>query len=231
MDPGRQRGAGRRREPHGRREDRRFQIHHRSGAPVHRGDRRKPAGTRFDEGGHVWRNHAAPGSPGFRAVSPDSPIRGDVWRRGSQRSCSARVIRIACQLCNRIAGQPDRGCCRGRAAALRRRHFADCSGSGRLGVYYLEAGANQRPSRIVYDRDHSAMALAKPGDISWEHVFEGARNVVSHQRNHAGPQRLGRGSGARIGAQGARRGPHGLLRSQLPQESLEVGQDRARGDA
>lgn len=46
--------------------------------------------------------------------------------------------------------------------------------NGRLGVYYLEAGANQSPSRIVYDRDHSAMALAKPGDISWQAVFEGA---------------------------------------------------------
>jgi len=48
---------------------------------------------------------------------------------------------------------------------------------GRLGVYYLEAGANQRPSRIVYDRDHSAMALAKPGDISWKGVFEGATSL------------------------------------------------------
>ena len=46
--------------------------------------------------------------------------------------------------------------------------------AGRLGVYYLEAGANQRPSRIVYDRDHSAIALAKPGDITWTGVFEGA---------------------------------------------------------
>jgi 2-dehydro-3-deoxygluconokinase len=45
---------------------------------------------------------------------------------------------------------------------------------GRLGVYYLEAGANQRPSRIVYDRDYSAMALAKPGDIVWQGIFEGA---------------------------------------------------------
>jgi len=44
---------------------------------------------------------------------------------------------------------------------------------GRLGMYYLEAGANQRPSRIVYDRDHSAIALAKPGDIAWDHVFNG----------------------------------------------------------
>lgn len=47
-------------------------------------------------------------------------------------------------------------------------------GKGRLGLYYLEAGANQRPSRIVYDREHSAMALAKPGDISWARAFEGA---------------------------------------------------------
>jgi len=47
--------------------------------------------------------------------------------------------------------------------------------AGRMGVYYLEAGANQRPSRIVYDRNHSAMALAKPGDISWRSVFADAR--------------------------------------------------------
>ena len=45
---------------------------------------------------------------------------------------------------------------------------------GRLGVYYLEAGANQRPSRIVYDRDYSSMALAKPGDIPWPRVLDNA---------------------------------------------------------
>jgi len=47
-------------------------------------------------------------------------------------------------------------------------------GAGRLGVYYLEAGANQRPSRIVYDRENSAISLAKPGDIDWGTVFDGA---------------------------------------------------------
>ena len=49
--------------------------------------------------------------------------------------------------------------------------------AGRLGVYYLETGANQRPSTVVYDRDRSAMALAKPGDISWTGVFEGAASL------------------------------------------------------
>src|SRR5262249_44444938 len=48
-------------------------------------------------------------------------------------------------------------------------------GKGRVGIYYLEAGANQRPSRVVYDRDHSAIALAKPGDVPWNGVLEGAQ--------------------------------------------------------
>jgi 2-dehydro-3-deoxygluconokinase len=47
-------------------------------------------------------------------------------------------------------------------------------GNGRLGIYYLEAGANQRASKVVYDRDHSAIALAKPGDINWDRALEDA---------------------------------------------------------
>jgi len=46
-------------------------------------------------------------------------------------------------------------------------------GKGRLGIYFVEPGANQRPSKVVYDRDHSAIALAKPGDIDWDSVLEG----------------------------------------------------------
>ena len=44
----------------------------------------------------------------------------------------------------------------------------------RLGIYFLEAGANQRPSIVIYDRSYSAIAEASPGDISWEKVFDGA---------------------------------------------------------
>jgi 2-dehydro-3-deoxygluconokinase len=47
-------------------------------------------------------------------------------------------------------------------------------GKGRLGLYYLEFGANNRPGRVVYDREHSSLALARPGDIDWERVFVGA---------------------------------------------------------
>ena len=45
---------------------------------------------------------------------------------------------------------------------------------GRLGIYYLETGAVQRPSKVVYDRAGSAIAEAKAGDIDWKKVFDGA---------------------------------------------------------
>jgi len=42
----------------------------------------------------------------------------------------------------------------------------------RLGIYFLEDGANQRPSVVIYDRSHSAIAEARPGDIDWDKVFD-----------------------------------------------------------
>jgi 2-dehydro-3-deoxygluconokinase len=47
-------------------------------------------------------------------------------------------------------------------------------GDGRLGIYYLETGAVQRPSKVVYDRAGSAIAEAKTGAIDWKKVFDGA---------------------------------------------------------
>ena len=47
------------------------------------------------------------------------------------------------------------------------------SDKGRLGIYYLETGANARPSKVVYDRAWSSIALAGPGDIDWDKAFEG----------------------------------------------------------
>ena len=44
----------------------------------------------------------------------------------------------------------------------------------RLGIYFLENGANQRPSRVTYDRAGSAMSTAKTSDFDWNAVFDGA---------------------------------------------------------
>lgn len=46
--------------------------------------------------------------------------------------------------------------------------------SGRFGVYFVEPGANQRPSKVIYDRANSSIATAAPGDFDWKKVFEGA---------------------------------------------------------
>jgi len=42
----------------------------------------------------------------------------------------------------------------------------------RLGIYFLENGANQRPSLVIYDRSYSAIAEARPGDVNWDKVFD-----------------------------------------------------------
>jgi len=47
-------------------------------------------------------------------------------------------------------------------------------GKGRMGIYFVENGANQRPSKVVYDREYSSIALAKPGDIDWDAALAGA---------------------------------------------------------
>ena len=46
---------------------------------------------------------------------------------------------------------------------------------GRLGLYFVEKGASQRASRVIYDRENSAIALAKVGDFDWERIFQGAK--------------------------------------------------------
>ncbi len=48
-------------------------------------------------------------------------------------------------------------------------------GGDRLGIYFAEAGASQRPSAVVYDRAGAAIAGLKPGETDWPAVFAGAR--------------------------------------------------------
>ncbi len=47
-------------------------------------------------------------------------------------------------------------------------------GGDRLGIYFSEKGASQRPSNVVYDRANSSIATASAEDFDWEKIFEGA---------------------------------------------------------
>lgn len=46
---------------------------------------------------------------------------------------------------------------------------------GRLGLYFLETGANQRPSNVIYDRADSAVSITPPSAYDWEHIFKDAQ--------------------------------------------------------
>ena len=47
-------------------------------------------------------------------------------------------------------------------------------GGDRIGIYFLEKGASQRPSKVIYDRANSAISKAVKGDFDWHKIFEGA---------------------------------------------------------
>lgn len=46
-------------------------------------------------------------------------------------------------------------------------------GGPRLGIYFVEKGASQRPSKVIYDRAGSSVSLAEESDFDWEKILEG----------------------------------------------------------
>ena len=60
-----------------------------------------------------------------------------------------------------------------------RRYGVDTSriarGGDRVGIYYLEKGASQRPSKVIYDRAGSSIATASPEDFNWTEIFDDAQ--------------------------------------------------------
>lgn len=47
-------------------------------------------------------------------------------------------------------------------------------GGDRIGIYFMETGAVSRGSKVIYDRDHSAIAEIRKGEIQWENILKGA---------------------------------------------------------
>ena len=64
----------------------------------------------------------------------------------------------------------------GQAALNELRKYGVCNdyivrGGDRLGIYFCEDGASQRPSNVIYDRSHSAIAEAENEDFDWANIF------------------------------------------------------------
>ena len=48
-------------------------------------------------------------------------------------------------------------------------------GGNRVGIYFIEKGASQRASKVIYDRAYSAISLSEPADFDWNKIFAGAQ--------------------------------------------------------
>ncbi len=121
--------------------------------------------------GEIMLRLTPPGFERFLAIAICSKQR---WRRRSERCGIAGAVGAASRFITVLpAANPIADAFIGEL----RRFGVDPNqivrGKGRMGVYFVEAGANQRPSKVLYDRDNSAIALAKPGSIHWEQALNG----------------------------------------------------------
>ncbi|HOK43146.1 MAG TPA: sugar kinase [Thermoclostridium caenicola] len=94
---------------------------------------------------------------------------------GGEANVAVSLANYGCDV-SYITVLPDNPIADACIAELRR--FGVCTrlikrGPGRMGIYFLEGGANQLPSKVVYDRAYSAIAMAKPGDINWDEAMDG----------------------------------------------------------
>src|SRR5690348_11338722 len=174
VDPRPPRGARRGREPDSRRENRRLPIDHRPRAPVccrdprysrgqlHQEDGQEDSPMRAVTFGEIMLRLAPPGFERFLQTPQFTATFGGAEANVAVALASFGLTATYVTVLppNPIADA---------AIAELVRFGVDTSqiirAKGRLGIYYLESGASQRPSKVVYDREYSSIALAKPGDI------------------------------------------------------------------
>lgn len=100
----------------------------------------------------------------------------DVTYAGAEANVAVSVARFGIPSAH-VTRFPENDLGQAATEALRR-HGVDTSsivyGEERMGLYFLENGAMQRASRIIYDRFDSAFAHIRPGMINWEHTLEEA---------------------------------------------------------
>lgn len=112
-------------------------------------------------------------SPGFERLLQSPELEATFGGGEANVAVGLAAYGVAARFISVIPANPIGDAC---VAELRRRNidtrFIRREGD-RLGVYFLEAGANQRPSKVIYDRSGSAISLARPGDIDWAEAFDG----------------------------------------------------------
>lgn len=129
---------------------------------------------RFVTFGEIMARLAAPGFLRLRQALPGSL---EVTFAGAEANVAASLAILGADV-SFVTALPDNPLAEACLASLRGLGI-DLShvltrDAGRLGLYFLEAGANQRPGHVTYDREHSAISLTPADAYDWDAIFAGA---------------------------------------------------------
>ena len=124
--------------------------------------------------GEIMARMAPSGVLRLRQVLPGSL---DVTFAGAEANVAASLAMLGADV-EFVTLLPDSPLTDGCLASLRSvgvgLNHLQISDRGRFGIYFVEMGANQRPSRVYYDREYSSISLAQPGDFDWSKILDGA---------------------------------------------------------
>lgn len=112
--------------------------------------------------------------PGYQRITQAQQF--DVTYGGAEANVAASLAHFGldAQFVTKLPANPVGDACLGhlRRYGVHTPHVV--RGGDRLGLYYLEPGASQRPSTVTYDRAHSAVTTLTPDEVDWDAVFAGA---------------------------------------------------------
>lgn len=120
-------------------------------------------------------------TPGFKRFQQTMPGTLDVTFAGAEASIAASITYLGGDA-SFVTALPKNALADACVADLRSmgvetRHIVRTE-RGRLGLYFLETGANQRPGNVIYDRDGSSVAITPASDYDWSAIFEDAEWFV-----------------------------------------------------
>lgn len=124
--------------------------------------------------GEIMARLAAPGFQRFQQAVPGSL---EATFAGAEANVAMSIAHLGGDAAF-VSALPDHALAEACVAELRglgveTRHILRRQ-EGRLGLFFLETGACQRPGQVIYDREGSTFAITPPAAYDWEAVFEGA---------------------------------------------------------
>ncbi|HBJ36850.1 MAG TPA: sugar kinase [Planctomycetaceae bacterium] len=119
--------------------------------------------------------------PGYQRFGQCMPGSLDILFAGAEASVAMSIAHLGGDAAF-VTALPDHSIADACIAAVRAvgvdtRHIVRTR-DGRLGLYFLEAGVNQRPGKVIYDREGSSIAITPPQAYDWDAILEGADWLV-----------------------------------------------------